>query len=201
MTLVRPPRSKRVDWALALERPTLDEPAVRVDSIMSKDVATCRENDPAIVPAQIMWDKDCGCVPVVDDDGHPLGMVTDRDLCMAAFTQGKALREIPVSRARSRVLHTCRWDDLVSDATRIMARAQVRRLLVLGTDGRLVGLLTLSDLIRHAWTARTRLDADSDALLPSLLLAVSSPRPSMRGGTLSPMDSDERERLAEYDSP
>jgi CBS domain-containing protein len=49
-----------------------------------------------------MWLRDVGCLAVLDEDGHVVGMVTDRDLCMAAYTQGKPLFAIPVSIAMSR---------------------------------------------------------------------------------------------------
>jgi CBS domain-containing protein len=64
---------------------------MKIRDIMSQDVATCREDDSLDRAAQLMWDRDVGSVPVVDGEGRPLGMITDRDICMAAYTQGEAL--------------------------------------------------------------------------------------------------------------
>lgn len=196
MQIVRLPKSKRVDWALALERPTLAEPAVRVGSIMSSVVYTCRVGDPISVPAQIMWDHDCGCVPVVDADNRVVGMITDRDICMGVYTQGKHLSEIPVQNVCSTRILSCHADALVIDAARTMTRAQVRRLAVTDPEGHLLGILTLSDLIRHAWTAHLR-GEEEEWGLAELLEAVSRPRQGS-ADVLKPLSEHEREVLAEY---
>ena len=198
MQIVRLPRSKRVDWALALDRPTLDEPVLRVDSIMSKDVVSCQLSDSLSAAAQIMWEKDCGCVPVVDSDGRVVSMVTDRDVCMAAYTQGKQLYDIRVADTCSRELYTCQSDEPVADAVNTMAIAQVRRLPVVDADNRLVGVLALSDLIRHAWTDRLR-GHHEDPHLAVLLESVSRPR-AQTSDALQPLSEAERERLAEFDA-
>jgi CBS-domain-containing membrane protein len=100
--------------------------------------------------ARIMWDHDCGCAPVVDQTGKLVGIVTDRDLCMAAYTQGQPLGAIPVERAMSaRVIACARGDDLAT-AHRLMRTHEIHRLPVTDTRGRLLGILSLSDLVDHA---------------------------------------------------
>ena len=72
---------------------------VRVRDVMSRDPATCRSSDTASEAARIMWDRDCGAVPVTDAEGRAIGMVTDRDLCMAAYLRGVRLEELnPTAR-------------------------------------------------------------------------------------------------------
>ena len=198
MQIVRLPKNKRVDWALALDRPSLDEPLLRVDSIMSKDIVSCRPSDSLNAAAQIMWDRDCGCVPVVDSDGRPVSIITDRDICMAAYTQGKQLHDMAVADVCSRELHICHNDESVSVAMNTMANAQVRRLPVVDADGRLVGVLALSDLIRHGWTDRMRGNAE-DPHLAVLLESVSSPH-AQQNDALQPMNDAQREHLAEFDT-
>src|SRR5690349_16562501 len=70
-------------------------------SVMTADVVTCSPNDTLHRAAQIMWERDCGAVPVVDAAGRVAGIVTDRDLAMGAFTQGLPLVAIPVGRVAS----------------------------------------------------------------------------------------------------
>lgn len=201
MQIARRWRTSHVDWPVALGRPSLDEPALRVDSIMSKHIFTCRASDSLSVAAQIMWDHDCGCVPVIGDTGKLIGMITDRDICMAGYTQGKTLADIPVANACSRELYTCQNEELVVDAMRTMALAQVRRLPVVDADGRLVGVLSLSDLIRHVWfTPSGDAHADSATGMGMLLAAVSHPR-ILPPEELSPMSEDEKESLAQFDAP
>jgi CBS-domain-containing membrane protein len=77
-------------------------------------------------------------------------MITDRDICMAAFFQGVPISGIKVSAIMSRQLFDCTSDDDLSAAETIMHEKKVRRLPVLNSEGRLVGLLSLSDIAGHA---------------------------------------------------
>jgi CBS domain-containing protein len=117
---------------------------------MTADVGTCRPYDGADKGAKVMWEQDCGAVPVVDQDRRVVAMLTDRDVCMAAFTQGRPLSEIRVSSAMSRNLWTCRPDDDVAEAEAVMRANKVRRLPVVDAEGKLAGILSLSDLARAA---------------------------------------------------
>jgi CBS domain-containing protein len=100
--------------------------------------------------AQIMWENDCGCVPVVDPSHVPIGMITDRDICMAAYTRGETLSAIFVEKAYSHGAITVRDEDRVEQAEHLMSRFQVRRLPVTDRSGRIVGLLSIHDLAHRA---------------------------------------------------
>ncbi len=117
---------------------------------MTTDVGACRPFDTVDWSAKVMWERDCGAVPVVDQEGRAIAMLTDRDICMAALTQGKALAEIHVSSAMSRRLWSCRPMDDVKEAEKLMRAHQVRRLPVVDPDGKLLGVLSISDLARVA---------------------------------------------------
>jgi len=123
---------------------------MKVKQVMKTDVGACRSNDTGSSAARIMWELDCGFVPVVDEHSHVLAVVTDRDLCMAAYTQGKSLPEIPVRRAMSKEVWSCRPDDDLSKAEITMREHQVRRLPVTDAEGQLKGVLSLSDITREA---------------------------------------------------
>jgi CBS-domain-containing membrane protein len=97
-----------------------------------------------------MWENDCGVVPVVDGDGRVAGMITDRDVCMAAYTQGRTLGRIPVSDVMATQVHGVRETDSLEVVETLMRRERVRRVPVLDGDGRLKGILSLNDLARHA---------------------------------------------------
>jgi CBS domain-containing protein len=118
--------------------------------VMSRDPRTCAPSDTLHRAAQIMWEGDCGCVPVVDSSSRVVGMITDRDVCMAAYTQGLALWQIPVSSAASQGVVAVRDSDTLDYAERQMQRHRLRRLPVLDAEGRVVGILSLSDLARSA---------------------------------------------------
>lgn len=123
---------------------------IAVQELMTRDVKTCRPEDMLDVPARIMWDHDCGCIPVVDERGRVVGMITDRDICMATYTKGMALGALRVSNAMSSAVHACRPEDTVAVAERIMREHRVRRLPVVASDGQLVGILSINDLAREA---------------------------------------------------
>lgn len=154
----------------------------RVDQLMSHPVITCHTNDNLNSVAALMWDHDCGVVPVVDDAGRLAGILTDRDICMAAYTQGRRLHEIAVGSVMTRDVHTCRPDDPIARAEESMQARQVRRLPVVDAERRPVGLLSLNDLAREA----TQTSASQRGLLMGFartLAAICRPR-SPRGGAV-----------------
>jgi predicted transcriptional regulator len=58
---------------------------VNVERVMKRDVRACRTDDTLNRAAQLMWDNACGCVPIVSERDQPIGILTDRDICMAAL--------------------------------------------------------------------------------------------------------------------
>jgi CBS domain-containing protein len=125
---------------------------MKVEQLMTRTVKACSPDDTLNRAAQLMWEGDCGCLPVVstDGDGRVIGVITDRDICMAAYTQGRRLSEIPVASAMAREVIACRPSDGVSQAEALMRDHQVRRLPVVDGAGRLVGILSLNDIAREA---------------------------------------------------
>ena len=123
---------------------------MNVDQCMSREPRSCRATDSLERAAQIMWECDCGCVPVVDEGAKVVGMITDRDICMAAYTRGVSLRDIRVESAMARDIESCRPADALESALNAMRKRQVRRLPVLDGVGGLLGLLSLSDIVRQA---------------------------------------------------
>jgi CBS domain-containing protein len=130
---------------------------MRIEQLMTTHVRSCRPEDTLEHAAQLMWDYDCGCVPVCSGDGafKTVGMITDRDIAMCAMFHPKPLRDLPVSEAMARDPRVCRPTDSVADAERIMREAQIRRLPVVDSDGRLLGMITLGDLAREAARERS----------------------------------------------
>jgi CBS domain-containing protein len=121
---------------------------MQVMSLATRDVTSCRADDSLARAAQIMWDHDAGCVPVVDERGGLVGMITDRDIAMAALTQRRALAEIATATAMARNVVWCTPREDVRSVEQRMATHQVRRVPVVDDDGFLVGILSLADLAR-----------------------------------------------------
>ncbi|MFM1872098.1 MAG: hypothetical protein RL398_1520 [Planctomycetota bacterium] len=117
---------------------------------MSRNVRVVRTTDRAETAARALWEQDCGLVPVLDAGVRLVGVVTDRDLCMAAFLQGRPLAEIEVASAMSRRITTIRPGAGLADALAAMQQVAVHRLPVVDGDGKLVGIITTNDLLRAA---------------------------------------------------
>lgn len=120
---------------------------MKVENLMTKQVGTCRADQAANDAAQIMWDRDCGFVPVVDDEqGRVIGIVTDRDLCMASLLRGLPLGEIRLGDVMSTGICACKPGDDITSAEGMMRRAQIHRLPVVDDAGQLLGVISLGDI-------------------------------------------------------
>jgi len=128
---------------------------MHVDRIMSKHIHTCGPQDALDSAVRVMHEHDVGVVPIVDGARHVVGIITDRDACMAVYTRGKPLSEIPIESVMSRKIVSAHPEDSMEHAQQLMREARVRRLPVVDQDGRLTGLLSQNDLVREA--ARERM--------------------------------------------
>jgi CBS domain-containing protein len=117
-----------------------------VKDVMTRSPKSCRVTESTNDAARIMWEHDCGAVPIVDEGGQVIGIVTDRDICMAAYFRGVPLSAMPVVSVMAHDVCTCDADDQLADAERLMRDRQIRRLAVVGRNGSLVGMLSLGDL-------------------------------------------------------
>jgi CBS domain-containing protein len=153
---------------------------MKIEQLMTRQVKVCSEADTLNRAAQLMWEFDCGCVPVIsaDGDGRLVGVVTDRDVAMAAYTQGKQLWAIPVGTSMSHKVIACHANDGVSQAEALMRDNRVRRLPVVDQNEHLVGMLSLNDLAREAQReAATGKHAEvTEGGVSETLASVSQPR-------------------------
>jgi CBS domain-containing protein len=141
------------------------EAPMKIADLMTKDVVSCRTTDSLNRAAQLMWDRRCGCVPVLDETDQLAGMLTDRDVCMAAYTQGKRIEDIAATTAMSRPAWTCTPSTSAEEAEDLMMAHGVRRLAVVD-DGRLVGVVSLDDIARSGaeWDGKSEIDLERVAL-------------------------------------
>jgi CBS domain-containing protein len=151
---------------------------MKVRELMTADAKACGPNETLNRAAQLMWENDCGAVPVVDEDQRVIGMVTDRDVCMAAYTQGVPLAQSLVESAMSKGAYTCLPGDDITTAKKLMRERQIRRLPVVDEEGRLAGIISLSDIAREAERERaskSRRRQVKDTEVVELLGAVCMP--------------------------
>lgn len=124
---------------------------MKAREIMTENPACCTPNDGLDRVAQLMVEKDCGCLPVVDDmqQRHILGVVTDRDLVARATAQGRG-PDTTVQEVMSASPSCCTPETDVEEVERIMADHQVRRVPVVDEDNCCVGMIAQADLAREA---------------------------------------------------
>ena len=145
---------------------------MKVAEVMTRSVKSCSPNDTLHAAAKIMWENDCGCVPVIDRASKLVGMLTDRDICMAAYTQGATLHVLRVESAMTPNVISCSPEDELEEAEKVMRQNKVRRLPVVEESGKLVGILSLSDIGRAA----TREQSITDVEVAQTLAAICQPR-------------------------
>lgn len=148
-----------------------------VHEAMRKRVHTVTPDDTLAGAAQVMWERDVGCLPVIDLDGRVIAMITDRDISMAAFVQWKHLNETSVESAMSKAIHVCSPDDTLTLVTELMRDKQVRRIPVVDGECKLVGVVTLGDIARYSrlHTARSASTA-TDTHVSNAFAAICEPR-------------------------
>ena len=117
-----------------------------VKAIMKTAVRTCTPDTTVAEAARLMWEGDCGVLPVVDE-GELVGVVTDRDMYIALATQNERAAVLRVGAVATTAVVTCHPDDDIRLALESMRRARVRRLPVVGQGKTLRGILSISDII------------------------------------------------------
>lgn len=122
---------------------------MKVQEVMSSGVQSCSPDSNLATAARLMWDNDCGALPVAAD-GKVTGMITDRDICIAAAAQNRPLADIAVKEVISGNVYACRPEDDLRYALETMRKQQVRRLPVVDSAGRLHGILSINDLVLKA---------------------------------------------------
>ena len=123
---------------------------MQVHEIMTAEAVCSREGDPVMEIARRMRELNIGFVPICDDRGRPVGAVTDRDIAIRLAAEDKKASR---THARDIMAHeavTCRASDDVEQAEAVMAQHHKSRVMVVDDEGRLVGVLSLADLLTTA---------------------------------------------------
>ena len=149
---------------------------MKVGSMMNPNVETVRAEDDLARTAMVMWRKDCGFVPVVDgDSGRVVGVITDRDICMASATRHEAPEEMHVRDTMASQVWSVHVEDELETALDMMKERQVHRLPVVDGDARLAGVISFSDVVRLA-TQDGKIRSIGDHDLVSAYRTIKSPR-------------------------
>jgi len=127
---------------------------MKVQELMTTNAITCGPDTNLAAAAGLMWDNDCGSLAVTNDDGKVIGLITDRDICIAVATRQRLASEIPVSEVITGEVWACAPQDRIQNLLQTMRHARVRRLPVISDDGKLQGIVSISDVVLHAEEAQ-----------------------------------------------
>jgi len=127
---------------------------MKVSEVMSKNPSCCWPSSSALSAATIMQQRDTGILPVIQDPFTPrlVGVVTDRDLCLHVVAGGRDPARIWISECMTEDPICCIVEDDIRHALELMKQHQVRRLPVVNEKHEIVGILSLSDLVRKGTT-------------------------------------------------
>jgi CBS domain-containing protein len=117
---------------------------------MTANIKCCTPEETVVRAAEIMRHEDVGPVPVVRDHSHKklVGVLTDRDIAIKVVAHGRDPRSTRVDQVMSTELATCRLEDDIEDATNLMSRRQLRRVMVVDDEGVLCGIIAQADIAR-----------------------------------------------------
>jgi len=118
---------------------------MQVREIMSSGVECIGPDASLADAARKMKDLDIGALPVCEQD-RLSGIITDRDIVVRAIATGKDPQSTKVKDAMSTDVCCCSEDDDIQEAARLMKEKQIRRLVVMNQDQRIVGIVSLGDL-------------------------------------------------------
>jgi CBS domain-containing protein len=130
---------------------------MKIREIMTSNTGFCGPHTDAAAIAEILWSRDCGAVPVVDERGIVLGIVTDRDLTIALGTRDRRPSSLRADEVMTTDIATCNPDSEVRDALELMTARKVRRLPVVNRAGHLEGMVSIYDIAREATRASSKI--------------------------------------------
>lgn len=119
---------------------------MQVQDIMTRNPACCSENSTLQEVAQMMAQCDCGEIPVVDAQHHPVGVVTDRDICLRAVARGRDIGQATAGEIMSTPVHTVKPQDELEECCRLMEQHLIRRLPVVDDNGVCCGIVAQADI-------------------------------------------------------
>ena len=123
---------------------------MKVKDIMTPNAKAIWLTESLADAAQIMWENDCGVLPIIKDGRKVIGMITDRDICMAVAMRDKNPSSVSVEEVMSGEVYSVNAEDEIDEALQAMQEHKIRRLPVVNVEGELEGILSMNDVVLHA---------------------------------------------------
>jgi CBS domain-containing protein len=123
---------------------------MKVKEVMTATPYYCQPDTNLGSATELMWNANCGFLPVEGADGKIVGVVTDRDICIALGTRNRLPGDVTVGEVMSGKFHSCDPEDDIHIALQTMREGRVRRLPVVAKNGTLVGMISTDDILLRA---------------------------------------------------
>lgn len=125
-----------------------------VSDVMTKEPITIDSQCSLLDAARVMRDEDCGVLPVLKDD-QLVGILTDRDIVIYAGAEGRALEQTRVTEIMTEDVATCHANKTLEAAADRMSVRSVRRLVVVDEQDKIIGIVSLHDLMLNIGDEKT----------------------------------------------
>jgi CBS domain-containing protein len=152
------------------------EDAMKVQDVMTSPAHSCTPAATLKAAARAMCDYGCGALPVLDNAGRPIGILTDRDICMSVARGSQFPGSTVVRDVMTYNPVTCRPGTDLGEVLETMASRRVRRLPVVDGRGSLVGIVSLADVVA-AFKDSGGFEPDLLSLLVAASQQTAQPRP------------------------
>lgn len=123
---------------------------MKVKEVMTPDAKAIWITESLADAAKEMWENDCGALPIIKDGRKVVGMITDRDICMATAMRDRNPSAISVEEVMNGIVYAADAEDEIEKALQTMREHKVRRLPVLGLEGELEGIVSMNDIVLKA---------------------------------------------------
>jgi CBS domain-containing protein len=158
---------------------------MKVNDVMTRTPACCSAGTNLGEAVELLWNRNCGFLPVVDSQNKLVSVVTDRDICIALGTRNRLPGELTVGDVATQMAISCSAGDDVRSALAKMAEAKVRRLPVVNAEGKLEGILSMEDVVQRVQVKNVvrgnELTSEDVVSTLKRLYAPQLPRPQEKG--------------------
>ena len=127
---------------------------MKVKEIMTPNAKAIWLTESLADAAKLMWENDCGVLPIIKDGQKVIGMITDRDICMAVAMRDTHPSSVSVEEVMTGQVFSVNPEDDVEQALQAMQEHKVRRLPVVNREGELEGILSMNNIVLNAKNAK-----------------------------------------------
>jgi CBS domain-containing protein len=123
---------------------------MKIRDLMTKTAVSCGPETNLAAAGALMWDNNCGVLPVVTDGRKLTGILTDRDMCIALATRNQQSSQLTAAEVAAKRTVVCNPEDDIDAALEIMRTESIRRLPVVDDEGLLEGIISVDDIVLQA---------------------------------------------------